>query len=758
MSGNDTIEFIRRGIQRAPLVTLSLTFTLLAFWVTLHTDPESALLTQQVIERWGNTYLRVSQGELWRLFTYAFIHATPSHLVFNLIGILILGTRVERLIGHIGLMSLFLGAASLGGLLSFFWRDYELSIGASGALYGLLGAELVFMSGLKRAADVLMERRLNVGFVLSSMWLLLGLFMGLLNELNSEFSSVDTATHLASFVSGGLLGWVLLWARSYRLSQGSLRGILSAMSPLFMSLLCLGGAVLFRPSPPGFGGFVSRLATQELSWRQQQEALSRLSPAERREMWERSLTPPLTEMTLELDELIEHRLASQGSAHQLAYARTLSRYLNLWLEGARALSQEPLDPFAPPLAQLREELYQSKGRVALMLASRHREQLARFREPELLNSKLPIAGLNSSELHHAGQARSLSELVSIRTGDEGADWSVALERLSLLDWIALIRLTQPRLGADRKLAARSLSACLLSRIQRENTAIDEPSALSIQRETRQDHSKWTRCQQAQPEHVVYGSLMLAQLNTQNQGGETARWLRFALDLLTRLLDELDLERESWSSPPTRLELDETLLVAQNQSQLYTLWSQLAAQSLNDLLEDQVAEPLRRVNERWETLTAEESRREQTWRGPPPKVHLSWAEPLTFHEGRSLMISALAPGPEGLLLGVYQEVSGQLWLIEVPIPARQTTQTLLIPASCDVVCATRRPTLFSRGYDELEERELEEREEGRWVGQYHLTGGRQSSLPVMTLTARDSEEDEEPVGWRAWPLGSLIGAR
>jgi len=751
MSGNDTIEFIRRGIQRAPLVTLSLTVTLLSFWIVVQTDPEASTLTQQVIERWGNSYLKVAEGELWRLFTYAFIHATPSHLVFNLIGILILGTRVERLIGHIGLMSLFLGATSLGGILSFLWRDYELSIGASGALYGLLGAELIFMRGLKRASGVLMERRLNLGFMLSALWLVMGLFLGVLNELNSETSAVDNATHFASFFSGALLGWALLWARSYRVHQDSLRGVISALSPLLMSVIFIGACALGRPTPPGFGGLLHQLRSQELTWRLQQRALSRLSPAEQREVWAERITPPLTEMTLALDELIERKLAKQAPSHQLAYARDLSRYLNLWLEGARALSQEPLDLLAPPLAQLRASFDQSRGRGALLLAEAYRVQLV---GRDVSRSELkPITIRRAGRQVRTGDERMLSALFA---GDGPLSRPEELERLGLLDWVALISIIQPQLEVERQLAVTSLSACLLSRLVREGDRSERSlTALQIPSAQPQISADWEGCQRAEPDHVMYGSLLLVELTAQSNATDKLRWLRFTLSLLTRVMSTLAPSVEDRGPPPTRLELADTLQMALNHRQLYTLWSQLAAQTLYDLLSEGVAEPLSQLSERWWLLAMSGVMNTQRALPSPPAPYLSWVEPISLTEGKSLKIKDLAPGPEGILMGVYRMESGQHWLVEVPLPARLTTQTLLIPATCDVACATVRPALSISSQQSSSDGEsagqLNRVKSGHWIALYHLSNPRQSSLPML-MTSKVTREEEERFGWRAWPIG------
>jgi len=748
----DTIELIRRGVRRAPLVTLSLSFLLLAFSVALYRAPQGAPLIHEVIERWGNTYLRVSQGELWRLFTYAFLHASPSHLAFNLIGILILGTRVERLIGHIGLSSLFLGAASLGGLFSFIWRDYELSIGASGALYGLFGAELIFLIGLKRAAGVLTERRFNLGFLISALWLSLGLFMGLLNELNSEASSVDTATHFASLISGALLGGAMIITKSYRAPQASVRGVLTSLSPLLVSLSVIALAWLSRPSPPGFGGFVSRLAPQELRWRERQRELVSLSPAEQRVVWAQELLPPLTEMSLGLEALIKRRLERNPRSYQLSYAQSLSLYLKLWLEGARALSQEPLDPFAPPLAQLRYGLELGRGRSALLLAEQLRSSLTRFRDPERLQSKFSARrGLRSEALGLQPQLH-LPPVEHLKSLGRS---------LELLDWIALIQLVEPEAEVERSRAIRGLSDCLLVAINSSSErALSAGSVEPLSADQGIDSASLSQeggCQAPSPSHALLASLTLFQLSSATEPMSGARWLQLSLDLLTPLLRATPGER-GWSPAPTRSSLRESLELAQSLKQLYLLWSQLIAQSYYDLLSAGLAEPLSALSERWRIV----SQSADSWWGAQReaqrselKIELRWREPLMLFEGPVLELSDLPPGPEAYLFAVFQETNGRHWLIEAPLPARLTTQTLLIPASCDELCGLNQPTLLETDPWSLEqglEPPLMERisADGLWGDPYHLSQRSLSPLPrSWVLTGQDPEVS---LSWRAWPVG------
>ena len=93
----------------------------------------------------GNNLLLVQNGEIWRLLTSAFLHAGLIHLVVNMYSLGIIGTQVETFIGKWKFLFIYLISAISGNLLSLvFSASNVVSVGASGALFGLMGALLYF--------------------------------------------------------------------------------------------------------------------------------------------------------------------------------------------------------------------------------------------------------------------------------------------------------------------------------------------------------------------------------------------------------------------------------------------------------------------------------------------------------------------------------------------------------------------------------------------------------------------------------------
>ena len=83
-------------------------------------------------------------GEYYRLLTAAFLHGSFLHILFNMYVLFALGPTLERILGHGRFLTLYLLAALGGSVASYAFSDIRtLSVGASGAIFGLMGALVV---------------------------------------------------------------------------------------------------------------------------------------------------------------------------------------------------------------------------------------------------------------------------------------------------------------------------------------------------------------------------------------------------------------------------------------------------------------------------------------------------------------------------------------------------------------------------------------------------------------------------------------
>lgn len=84
----------------------------------------------------------IIKGHFWLLLSYLFLHGGPIHLIFNMFMLFILGSEVERSLGRLHFLILYFVSGILGGLgwVLLMWPYEGICVGASGAIFGLLGA------------------------------------------------------------------------------------------------------------------------------------------------------------------------------------------------------------------------------------------------------------------------------------------------------------------------------------------------------------------------------------------------------------------------------------------------------------------------------------------------------------------------------------------------------------------------------------------------------------------------------------------
>ena len=144
----------------------------------------------------ANLGLLVKQGEIYRLLTCAFVHIGIIHLVVNMYSLYVIGSQVENFYGKIKYLLIYLISAICGSILSIGFTDNVISAGASGAIFGLLGAILYF--GVKY--------RTYLGQTVKSQVIpiiLINLVIGFTTP------GIDNAAHIGGLISGVLSAMAL---------------------------------------------------------------------------------------------------------------------------------------------------------------------------------------------------------------------------------------------------------------------------------------------------------------------------------------------------------------------------------------------------------------------------------------------------------------------------------------------------------------------------------------------------------------------
>jgi membrane associated rhomboid family serine protease/Flp pilus assembly protein TadD len=147
---------------------------------------------------WGaNVGPYTLSGQWWRLVSYMFLHGGLLHIAFNMWCLWDLGALCESLYGRWTFAAIYLITGIAGGLASVAWNPHVLSVGASGAIFGLAGA---LVSSFYLGEFSL--PRVAIGGTLKSLLVFVGfnLFFG------GVVGGIDNACHIGGLVSGLILG------------------------------------------------------------------------------------------------------------------------------------------------------------------------------------------------------------------------------------------------------------------------------------------------------------------------------------------------------------------------------------------------------------------------------------------------------------------------------------------------------------------------------------------------------------------------
>lgn len=134
----------------------------------------------------------------WRLITCIWLHAGVFHLVANMLSLVVIGIRLEQEFGFVRIGLLYLISGFGGSLLSGLFIQYNISVGASGALFGLLGGML---------SELITNWTIYANKVAALVTLVIIIVINLAVGI---LPHVDNFAHIGGFFSGFLLGFVFL--------------------------------------------------------------------------------------------------------------------------------------------------------------------------------------------------------------------------------------------------------------------------------------------------------------------------------------------------------------------------------------------------------------------------------------------------------------------------------------------------------------------------------------------------------------------
>jgi membrane associated rhomboid family serine protease len=141
-----TVRRVRRAGERAPvgIVTTSLlVVNVLVFLVAVASSGDWQTTSGRVFEEGALYGPLVADGDWYRLISAAFLHAGPIHLLFNMLALWWFGRNLEYVLGPGRHLGLYLASALAGSAGALLLNPNDPTVGASGAVFGILGAGLV---------------------------------------------------------------------------------------------------------------------------------------------------------------------------------------------------------------------------------------------------------------------------------------------------------------------------------------------------------------------------------------------------------------------------------------------------------------------------------------------------------------------------------------------------------------------------------------------------------------------------------------
>lgn len=176
---------------KQPIVTYIIIAICIILFILMELSGGST--NSQVLLKYGaNLDVLVKNGEYYRLFTCIFLHIGIMHLLCNVYSLYIIGREVENLFGKVKYIIIFILSGIFGSIMSLAFTHNTISAGASGAIFGLLGALLYFGMHYRTYLGEAIKRSIIPIIVVN---LIIGFFA----------EGIDLAAHI-----GGLVGGVLV--------------------------------------------------------------------------------------------------------------------------------------------------------------------------------------------------------------------------------------------------------------------------------------------------------------------------------------------------------------------------------------------------------------------------------------------------------------------------------------------------------------------------------------------------------------------
>lgn len=196
-----TQNLVDKHMQRFTPITYTLILINIVIWLCmiLYLNRFSDV---KLLEVGGLVHFNVVHGEWYRLISSMFLHFNFEHILMNMLSLFIFGKIVESIIGSWRMLIIYIISGLYGNFVSLSFNTTTISVGASGAIFGLIGSIFVIMY-LSKNFNKKMIGQLLIALVVL---IVFSLFM----------SNINIMAHLGGFISGVLITLIGYYFKTQR--------------------------------------------------------------------------------------------------------------------------------------------------------------------------------------------------------------------------------------------------------------------------------------------------------------------------------------------------------------------------------------------------------------------------------------------------------------------------------------------------------------------------------------------------------------
>jgi membrane associated rhomboid family serine protease len=215
---------------RSPATFALIGINVLFFVAELATGASGFQVGGSVIDNLALFGPAVDNGDWWRIVTSGFLHASLLHIAFNMFALYFLGQLLEPAIGTLRFLGIYFVSLLAGSLGVLLVSPDQLTVGASGAIFGLMSA--AFILARHRGVEQLASQ--------------IGFFIILNLVFTFGAANISVGAHIGGLIGGAIAAFAIAWAERHRSPQTPL---LEAVVMIGLMAISVGGALWAAGQP-----------------------------------------------------------------------------------------------------------------------------------------------------------------------------------------------------------------------------------------------------------------------------------------------------------------------------------------------------------------------------------------------------------------------------------------------------------------------------------------------------------------------------